>query len=49
MPLDEEASQVALQSEGSSVLDSLPHTLQQLVQVLLEEELVVGGSNRYSY
>lgn len=42
MPLNEEASKVALQGEGSPVLDSLPHALQELVQVLLEEELGMG-------
>lgn len=49
MPLDEKTSQVALQGEGSSVLDSLPHALQELVQVLLKEELEVEGSNGYPY
>lgn len=30
-PLDEEASEAALQSEGCQIQDALPHALQQLV------------------
>lgn len=42
-PPDEEAAQAALQREGCQVQDTLPHALQQLVQVLLEEQLRRGG------
>lgn len=40
---DEEAAEAALQREGGQVHDALPHALQQLVQVLLEEQLRRAG------
>ena len=40
---DEEAAEAALQREGGLVHDALPHALQQLVQVLLEEQLRRAG------
>lgn len=42
-PFDEKATKAALQGEGCQIQDMPPHALQQLVQVLLKEELRVGG------
>ena len=45
-PADEEAAEAALQGEGRQVQDALPHALQQLVQVLLEEQLWTAAGVR---
>lgn len=44
-PLNEEAAEAALQRDGCPVQDVLPHALQQLVQVLLQEQLRAGGKD----
>jgi hypothetical protein len=41
--LDEEASEAALQGEGSSVQHVFPHALQQLVQMFFKKQLRTGN------